>query len=88
MRDEYDLKALKGGRPNPYAKRISATGRKALLARFYAAEHLVRLDDDIAEHFRDAETVNETLRLALKMKGVLGKTKGTRGKSPRAKKSA
>lgn len=88
MRAEYDLKSLKGSRPNPYAKRLGAAGRKALIARFYAAEQLVRLDDDIAEFFPDAATVNETLRLALQMKGVLAKAKARRAKSPRAKKSA
>lgn len=88
MRSEYDVKSLKGSRPNPYAKRLGAAGREALLARFYEAEHLVRLDDDIAEAFPDEAIVNETLRLALRMKGVLAKAKGSRPKSRRAKKSA
>lgn len=84
MRKEYELK---GGRPNPYAKRIGPEGRTAILERFLRSEHFVRVDDDLVEAFPDDETVNETLRLALKMKGVLAKPKRSATKS-RTKKTA
>lgn len=84
MRKEYELK---GGRPNPYAKRIGAEGRSAILERFLRSEHFVRVDDDLVAAFPDDETVNETLRLALKLKGVLAKPKRATSK-PRSKKTA
>lgn len=84
MRKEYELK---GGRPNPYAKRIGAEGRTAILERFLRSEHFVRVDDDLVAAFPDDETVNETLRLALKMKGVLAKPKRSTTKA-RPKKTA
>ncbi|MCL2777629.1 MAG: hypothetical protein FWD73_06460 [Polyangiaceae bacterium] len=84
MRKEYELK---GGRPNPYAKRIGAEGHAAVLERFLRSEHFVKVDDDLIAAFPDDETVNETLRLALKLKGVLAKPKRSTTKS-RSKKSA
>jgi len=84
MRKEYELK---GGRLNPYAKRIGVEGRTAILERFLRSEHFVKVDDDLIAVFPDDETVNETLRLALKLKGVLAKPKRSTTKS-RSKKSA
>lgn len=84
MRKEYELKS---GRPTPYAKRIGAEGSTAILERFLRSEHFVRVDDDLVAAFPDDETVNETLRLALKLKGVLAKPKRTVPKS-RPKKTA
>jgi hypothetical protein len=84
MRKEY---VLTGGRPNPYPKRIGAEGRTAILEQFLRSEHFVRVDDDLVAAFPDDETVNETLRLALRLKGVLAKPKRAAKKS-RAKKSA
>jgi hypothetical protein len=83
MRKEY---ALTGGRPNPYAKRIGAEGRTAILERFLRSEHFVRVDDDLVAAFPDDETVNETLRLALNLNALLAKPKRAPKKS-RAKKS-
>jgi hypothetical protein len=80
MRKEYDLK---GGKPNPYAKRLGAAGRAAVLERFLRSEHFVRIDDDLVETFGDEQTVNATLRLALRMKGVLAKPKTAAARSSR-----
>jgi hypothetical protein len=85
MRKEYDLHE---GRPNPYAKRLGAAGRSAVLERFLRSEHYVRVDDDLAASFPDDATVNETLRLALRMNGVLAKPKRTPPKPTRTKRSA
>jgi hypothetical protein len=84
MRREY---ALKNGRPNPYAKRLGATGRAVVLERFVRSEHFVRVDDDLSAAFPDDETVNETLRLVLKMKGLLARPRPPTSKS-RTKRSA
>ena len=65
MRREYDLKA---GRRNPYAARLGADGRKAIIERYLRAENLVRLDADVAASFPSAETVNEALRLVLRLR--------------------
>jgi hypothetical protein len=84
MRKEYDLH---GGRASPYAKRMGAAGRAAVLERFLRSEHFVRLDDDLVEAFVDDAAVNATLRLALQMRTVAGKPKRAKGKAL-AKKSA
>jgi hypothetical protein len=84
MRKEYDLQ---GGRPNPYARRFGTAARAAILEQFLRSEHFVRVDADLAAAFPDDETVNETLRLALKMKGVLAKPKRAAPRS-RTKRSA
>jgi hypothetical protein len=84
MRKEYELH---GGRANPYAKRIGATGRAAVLESFLRSEHFVRLDDDLVGAFVDDAAVNATLRLALQMRTVTGKPKRAKGK-PTARKSA
>lgn len=72
---------------NPYYARLGERGRKQLLERYYASEGLIRLDEDLVAAFPDSETVNETLRLALKLKGVLAKAKRTTTKH-RSKKTA
>jgi hypothetical protein len=46
------------------------------------------VDDDLAASFPDDATVNETLRLALKMNGVLAKPKRATAKPTRTKRSA
>jgi hypothetical protein len=86
MRAHYDLSG--GGKPNPYYKRISPAGRKVLIEQFLQSENLVRLDDDLAKAFPDEATVNETLRLALRMKGVLSAPTRPSPRRPRTKKSA
>jgi hypothetical protein len=68
MRKEYELK---NGRPNPYAKRFTAAGKQVLFDRFFASEHLVRLDDDLIDAFPTTETVNEALRLVLKLQAIV-----------------
>ena len=65
MRKDYDLQ---GGRPNPYARRLGATGRKKLVERFLESEHLVRLDDEVAKAFPSNQAVNEALRLVLQLR--------------------
>jgi hypothetical protein len=65
MRKEYDLE---GARPNPYAKRLGASGRKALIDRFLESERLVKLDEEVAEAFRSGEAVNDALRLVIKLR--------------------
>lgn len=85
MRKEYELR---GGRPNPYAKRLGAAGRSIVLERFLRSEHFVRLDADLAEAFTDDAQVNATLRLALQMKEIAGGPKRVRPKRAPTKKSA
>ena len=85
MRREYELR---GGRPNPYAKRMGAAGRSVVLERFLRSEHFVRLDDDLAAAFADDAQVNATLRLALRMKEITAGPKGARPKRQVTKKSA
>lgn len=65
MRKEYDLQ---GSRPNPYAKRLGASGRKALVDRFLESERLVKLDEEVAEAFPTGEAVNDALRLVIKLR--------------------
>jgi hypothetical protein len=55
-------------RPNPYAKRISASGRRLLAMKALAAElgpEFAILAPDIAEAFPDSEAVNAALRAVL-----------------------
>jgi hypothetical protein len=84
MRKEYELR---GGRANPYARRMGAAGRAAVLERFLRSEHFVRLDDDLAHAFTDDASVNATLRLALQMREVATAPRRARAKPP-TKKSA
>jgi hypothetical protein len=67
MRKEYDLV---GGRPNPYAKRLGASGRKVLIERFLESQRLVRLDEEVAKAFPSNEAVNDALRLVLKLRDI------------------
>ena len=64
MRAHYDLR---GGRSSPYAKRLGAKARGALVEQYLEAEGLVRLDDDVAAVFGSAEAVNEALRIVLRL---------------------
>jgi hypothetical protein len=82
MRSEYELR---GGRPNPYAKRFGVAGRAVVLERFLRSEHFVRVDDDLVAAFPDDESVNRTLRRALKMKVARPKRAAAK---PRTKRSA
>jgi hypothetical protein len=65
MRKEYDLDS---GKPNPYAKRIGAAGRSALLERFLRAEGYVRLDDDVVGAF-SSDAARFCIRAARSSKG-------------------
>ncbi|HKQ68762.1 MAG TPA: hypothetical protein VJT73_05450 [Polyangiaceae bacterium] len=67
MRKEYDLT---GGRPNPYAKRLGASGRKTIIDRFLESERLVKLDEEVADAFPSNEAVNDALRLVLKLRDI------------------
>ena len=51
LRPEYDFSTLKGGVRGKYLKRAMAS------------TNLVLLDPDVARVFRDAKSVNQTLRL-------------------------
>jgi hypothetical protein len=56
LRPEYDLdNLLKDGVQGKYAE------------RYQAGTNLVRLDPDVAEVFQDEESVNEALRLVMKL---------------------
>jgi hypothetical protein len=54
LRDEYDLSKLKGGQRGKYAN------------RYKAGTNLVLLSPDVAEHFPDDQSVNATLRRAIR----------------------
>jgi hypothetical protein len=59
LRPEYDLKSLlKGGRRGKYAK------------RFREGTNLVLLEPDVAGAFPDEKTVNDALRLVMKLTKV------------------
>ena len=68
MRKEYELR---GGRPNPYVRRLGPGGAATLLEHFVRSEHFVRIDEDLLAAFGDETAVNEALRLALRMKELL-----------------
>jgi hypothetical protein len=55
LRPEYDLSELKGRVRGKYAE------------RYRAGTNLVLLEPDVAAAFPDAKTVNETLRLLIKL---------------------
>jgi hypothetical protein len=56
LRSEYDLEnLLKDGVQGKYAE------------RYRAGTNLVRLDPDVAEVFQDDESVNQALRLVMKL---------------------
>jgi hypothetical protein len=66
MKKEHDLSGA--WRSNPYYEKLGEQGRKAILERYYASEGLIRLDADVAADFPDAESVNEALRLVVKLR--------------------
>lgn len=81
MREEY---VLKHGRPNPYAARIGARGREALLQWWASTTANVRvLPDDVAREFPDTESTVEALRLVVKLRAV--RPKGAERKKRRAR---
>jgi hypothetical protein len=55
LRPEYDLSKLKGGIKGKYA------------ARYKEGSNIVLLAPDVAEVFKDNESVNEALRLLIKI---------------------
>lgn len=55
LRPEYDLSQLEGRVRGKYAE------------RYRAGVNLVQLDPDVAAAFPDAKSVNETLRLLIKL---------------------
>lgn len=55
LRAEYDLSQLKGGVRGKYAD------------RYKAGTNLVRLDSDVAKVFPDDKSVNEALRLLIRI---------------------
>jgi hypothetical protein len=55
LRPEYDLSQLEGRVRGKYAE------------RYRAGANLVQLEPDVAAAFPDAKTVNETLRLLIKL---------------------
>jgi hypothetical protein len=60
LRPEYDLQALlKGSVRGKYAE------------RYRAGTNLVLLDPDVANAFRSTESVNEALRLVLKLRKLM-----------------
>jgi len=87
MRREYELT---GGRPNPYARRLGAGGRKAIAERYFNADHVVQLDDDVAGAFASGEAVNEALRLVVRLRALAAATPRQRapGTRSRAKKGS
>lgn len=68
LRPEYDLSKLKGGIRGKYAK------------RYKEGTNLVLLESDVAEVFKDNASVNEALRLLIKIAGE----KYTRAAQPNA----
>ena len=61
LRPEYDLSVLlKGGVRGKYAK------------RYHAGSNVVLLDPEVRRAFRDEKAVNETLRLVIELRKVIG----------------
>ena len=59
LRPEYDMKSLfKGGVPGKYA------------SRYRAGTNLVLLEPEVARAFPNEKTVNEALKLVMKLKQV------------------
>ncbi len=77
MRKEYDFH---GSKPNPYAARLGEKGKEQVNRLFLESEGFVRLDDEVAEAFPSAESVNEALRLVMRLREV-----GRRKASPKTK---
>ncbi|VEN74576.1 hypothetical protein EPICR_40159 [Candidatus Desulfarcum epimagneticum] len=57
LRPEYDLSQLKGGVRGKYA------------SKYKEGTHLILLEPDVANVFKDNESVNEALRLLIKIAG-------------------
>lgn len=66
LRPEYDLSQLQGRVRGKYAE------------RYRAGTNLVLLEPDVAAAFPDAKTVNETLRLLIKLAQQQAQTSGER----------
>ena len=58
LRPEYDLSQLKGGVRGKYA------------SKYKKGTNLILLSSDVAEVFKDNESVNEALRLLMKIAGA------------------
>lgn len=58
LRPEYDLSQLKGGVRGKYA------------SKYNEGTNLILLEPDVAEIFKDNESVNEALRLLIKIAGA------------------
>jgi len=58
LRHEYDLSELKGGVRGKYA------------LKYKQGNNLILLESDVAEVFKDNESVNEALRLLIKIAGA------------------
>ena len=58
LRPEYDLSQLKGGVRGKYA------------SKYREGTNLILLESDVAEVFKDNESVNEALRLLIKIAGA------------------
>ena len=58
LRPEYDLSQLKGGVRGKYA------------SKYKEGTNLILLSPDVAEVFKDNESVNEALRLLMKIAGA------------------
>ena len=67
LRPEYDLSQLKGGVRGKYA------------SKYKKGTNLILLSSDVAEVFKDNESVNEALRLLIKIAGA----KYTKAAQPR-----
>jgi hypothetical protein len=76
MRRSYDLE---GGRPNPYAARLTAAARNKLVAWWAAASGNVRvLPDDVAREFPDTASTVQALRLVMKLRSIKPKATAKR----------
>jgi hypothetical protein len=78
--------SVNGWRANPYAKRISASGRRRLAVRALVAElgpEFAILAPELARAFPDSEAVNAALRVVLEA----SKT-GPEGVAPKKRRSA
>lgn len=67
-RKNVAVSSVTSWRPNPYAKRISASDRRLLAMKALAAElgpEFAILAPDVAEAFPDSEAVNAALRAVL-----------------------
>lgn len=68
LRPEYDFASMKGGVRGKYVQ------------QYKAGTNLVLLDPDLAETFPNDTAVNETLRAAVRMASVVGRSGREAGK--------